>query len=113
MAIGYITATEARSEVSDFSYSYQEEKFGLLSQKPFSLPKWKAILSIFQLEVWFGILMSCFIFGPILYIFLQVAQDGIGLGLLACIFQSTKALFMQREKSIPLSFFCAGKIFFF
>ena len=95
LGIGGITITAARSAAADFSIPYMQELFGLLSQIPFPLPKWKAIFWPFQIEVWSGILLSILIFGPVFYGFLSAIDDASNMDFTSCMFESAKTLCMQ------------------
>lgn len=101
--MGRITVTETRSEAVDFSIPYSEEKIGLISHIPFALPKWSAIFWPFTIEVWISIVLSCLLFGPGLYAFLKLIDDGSAFDLQSCIFEASKSLLLQCELSFILS----------
>jgi hypothetical protein len=95
IAGGKITRTAVRSTAVDFSYPYFETPVGIVSRKPLPLPKYRAIMWPFQIELWIAVFFALMLMGPLYWIFLRLGPKGPVYSIDDAVFDVAKCIVMQ------------------
>ena len=99
MAMGQITRTAVRATAVDFSYPYFVAMMGIVSKKPFPLPKYMAILWPFETDVWVFLICTLAASGLLDWTFSKLRSRGrrekVSFGM--AYFHAYQILFMQSK----------------